>query len=196
MTDQKFIDSILTGGGEMHKTIDRFYHENFSLVYQMMGAHKLIKEEVLDAYSDAITAFVENIRYQKFRGDSKCRTYFIRIFNNKCIDIIRKKTTNRINKYTISLEDLGTDLIQEVVDEEKNTGFTEFLFQLSEICKELLMDWSDGYSMDEIAVRNGLKNAHTARSKRYNCFKQLMTILQKNNIVDANLNMISDGEQF
>jgi len=94
------------------------------------------------------------------------------------------------------LEDLGTDLIQEVVDEEKNTGFTEFLFQLSEICKELLMDWSDGYSMDEIAVRNGLKNAHTARSKRYNCFKQLMTILQKNNIVDANLNMISDGEQF
>jgi hypothetical protein len=56
------------------------------------------------------------------------------------------------------------------------------------------MDWSDGFSMDEIAARNGLKNAHTARSKRYNCFKQLLAILQRKNIVDSNINMIADGE--
>jgi RNA polymerase sigma-70 factor (ECF subfamily) len=196
VTDPKFINSILAGGSVMHRTIEWFYHENFNLVYKMTGAHKLIKEEALDAYSDAVTAFVENIRNNKFRGEAKCSTYFIRIFNNKCIDIIRKKTTNRVDKNTISLDDLGTELIQEAVNEDQNIDLTDFTGQLSQICREVLMDWSDGYSMEEIAARNKLKNAHTARSKRFNCFKQLITILQRNNIVDANINMIPDGEQL
>jgi len=196
MTDQNFIDGILTGGSVMQKTVERFYHDNFNLVYKTIGSHHLIKEEALDAYSDAVTAFVENIRNMKFRGDSKCRTYFIRIFHNKCIDIIRKNATNRIDKDTISLDNMGMDLIQEVADEDQDISLPDFLVQLSEICREVLMDWSDGYSMEDIAVRNGLRNAHTARSKRYNCFKQLMSILQRNKIVDAQINMTEDGEQF
>jgi RNA polymerase sigma factor (sigma-70 family) len=196
MTDQEFIDRIHTGGSVMNKTVEWFYHEHFNLVYQMIGARKLLKEEAMDAYSDAVTAFIENIRVNKFRGDSKCTTYFIRIFNNKCIDIIRKNTTNRTDRNTISLENVRTELIQRDVDEDQNIGFSDFFVQLSEICKEVLMDWSDGYAMEDIAVRNGLRNAHTARSKRYNCFKQLMAILQRNNIVDANINMKRNGEQF
>ena len=195
MTDRKFIVDILTGGSVMHKTVEWFYHENFNLVYKMIGSHRLMKEEALDAYSDAVTAFIENIRYKKFRGESKCSTYFIRIFNNKCIDIIRKKATNRLDKITVSLDDMGTEPLQIVMDEGQNILLTDFLDQLSGICRELLMDWSDGYPMDEIAARNGLKNAHTARSKRYNCFQQLMAVLQRNKI-DANINMIADGEKF
>jgi len=193
MTDKKFIENILLGGNNMHKTIEWFYHENYSLVYKMTGSHKLSKEDTLDAYSDAITAFVENIRTLKFRGDSKCSTYFIRIFNNKCIDILRKKTTNRINENTIFLDDMKTEPILTIVNEEQE-DFSGFLAQLSEVCREVLMDWSDGFSMDDIAERNGLKNAHTARSKRYNCFQQLMEMLQKRNIVKPNPNVIPDGE--
>jgi RNA polymerase sigma-70 factor (ECF subfamily) len=194
MTDQKFIEGILSGGNVMHKTAEWFYHENFNLVYKMIGSHRLVKEEALDAYSDAVTAFIENIREKKFRGDSKCRTYFIRIFNNKCIDIIRKKATNRLDKNTISLDDLGTELMYRTVDEDQSIGYTDFFAQLSEICRELLMDWCDGYAMEEIAVRNGLKNAHTARSKRYNCFRQLMTILQHHKVIDANIKLTADGQ--
>jgi RNA polymerase sigma-70 factor (ECF subfamily) len=194
MTDQKFIDSILTGGSVMQKTVEWFYNENYKLVHQMIGSHKLVKENVLDAYSDAVTAFVENIRNNKFRGDSKCSTYFIRIFNNKCIDIIRKKTTNRMDQNTIFLDNIEQELMQEDVQEDQNIGISEFFVQLSEICREVLMDWSDGFSMEEVAARNGLRNAHTARSKRYNCFKQLMAILQMNNIVNANINIKTDEE--
>ncbi len=194
MTDQNFIDSILKGGGAMHKTVDWFYRENFGLVYQKIGSQKLIREEALDAYSDAVTAFVENIRLNKFRGESKCRTYFIRIFNNKCIDILRKKATNKMERNTISLENMEAGIIQKIEEEDQGTVFTGYLEQLSDICREVLMDWSDGYAMEDVAVRNGLKNAHTARSKRYNCFKQLMTILQKNKVINTQINMISDGE--
>jgi RNA polymerase sigma factor (sigma-70 family) len=196
MTDQKFIDSIQTGGGVMQKAVEWFYRDNYGLVYKMVGAHKLDKEEGLDAYSDALTAFVENIRNDKFRGDSKCSTYFIRIFNNKCIDIIRKKTTNRVVRNTISLENMGSEPVQNDAEEDQNMDYSASFVELSGICREVLMDWSDGYTMEEIALRNGLRNAHTARSKRYNCFKQLMAILQRKSIVDENFNLKKDGEQF
>jgi len=194
MTDEKFIDSILAGGGVMQKTIDGFYHENFGLVYQKINSHKLVREEAIDAYSDAVTAFVENIRFNKFRGESKCRTYFIRIFNNKCIDVLRKKATNNRDKSTIYLETMGTEPIQKAAEEDQGTGIIVFMDQLTVICREVLMDWSDGYSMDDIAERNGLKNAHTARSKRFNCYRQLMAILRKNKVIDSSVNMDADGE--
>lgn len=194
MTDQKVIESILAGGSPMHKTIEWFYHANYSLIYKMISTHKVSKEEALDAYSDAITWFGENIKNQKFRGESKCSTYFIRIFNNKCVDIIRKKTTNRVNQNLIFLEDMRPESIQIEEEQAQKSLFDDSLKELGGICMDVLMDWSDGYSMDEIAERNGFRNAHTARSKRYNCFQQLMEILKKRKIVDANFNLTTDGE--
>ncbi|RPJ75382.1 MAG: sigma-70 family RNA polymerase sigma factor, partial [Alphaproteobacteria bacterium] len=105
----------------MNKTVEWFYHENIKLIYKLMRVHNLIRDEVHDAYADAITAFVENIRNLKFRGESKCNTYFIRIFNNKCIDIIRKKTTNKINNNLISLDDMKTEPMQVITNEEQIT---------------------------------------------------------------------------
>jgi hypothetical protein len=83
----------------------------------------------------------------------------------------------------MSIEELKTDLPDIEVTNEEHTDLTAYFNELSDVCREVLMDWSDGYSMDDIAERNGLKNAHTARSKRYNCFQQLMEILQRRNIV-------------
>lgn len=176
----------------MQRTIDWFYHEHFGLVYKLSSTHHIEKEQAMDAYSDSLTAFVDNIRNDKFRGESKCSTYFIRIFNNKCIDVIRKKTTNKATNQIISFEDMKQEVMQPA--ENESLDLTGFMNELSEICREVLMDWSDGFSMDEVAERNNLKNAHTARSKRYNCFQQLMEILKRKKIVDANLNLIADGD--
>jgi RNA polymerase sigma-70 factor (ECF subfamily) len=192
MTDKKVIDGIRAGGTSMQRTIDWFYHEHFGLVYKLSSTHRIEKEQAIDAYSDSLTAFVDNIRNDKFRGESKCSTYFIRIFNNKCIDVIRKKTTNKATNQIISFEDMKQEVMQPA--ENESLDLTGFMNELSEICREVLMDWSDGFSMDEVAERNNLKNAHTARSKRYNCFQQLMEILKRKKIVDANLNLIADGD--
>jgi RNA polymerase sigma-70 factor (ECF subfamily) len=180
MTEKKLLDNILSGGVLMQKAAESFYLENYKLVYNAKG---ISREEALDAYSDSVTAFVENVRNRLFKGESKSSTYFIRIFNNKCIDVLRKKTTNKSKQITMSIEELKTDLPDIEVTNEEHTDLTAYFNELSDVCREVLMDWSDGYSMDDIAERNGLKNAHTARSKRYNCFQQLMEILQRRNIV-------------
>jgi RNA polymerase sigma-70 factor (ECF subfamily) len=179
MDDRTFIERIRTGGSLMQKTIAWFYHEHFSLVYKKTASHQLDKDQAIDAYSDAVTALVENIRENRFRGESKCSTYFIRIFNNKCIDLIRKNTTNKIFRNSVSLEDFRQDVSQEETTADELTDVGDFFDRLSDICRNVLMDWSDGFSMEDIAAKNGLKNAHTARSKRYNCLQQLMDLLRE-----------------
>lgn len=107
---------------------------------------------------------------------------------------MRKITTNRIERNSVSLEELKQDILEpEDGNEEEELEVGSFLIQLSGICRNLLLDWSEGYSMEEIASRNGLKNAHTARSKRYNCFLQFMDILRRNNMLKESLKAQDHG---
>ena len=85
----------------MNEAIDYFYHHHFSLIYLKVKDHKLTREQALDAYSDSILSLKENIIKRKFKGDSKLSTYFISIFNRKCIDIMRKDTTNLIYEHEL-----------------------------------------------------------------------------------------------
>jgi DNA-directed RNA polymerase specialized sigma24 family protein len=176
MTDKEFIFNVQNGGVVMQRAIEWFYHTNFNMVYQKISTKGMQKEEAIDAYADALTALVENIRENRFRGESKCSTYFMGIFNNKCIDLIRKNSTNKMKQRSISLEEIRSEIAQDEPEAVPGTDLGIFFERLSEVCRNVLMDWSDGYSMEDIAGRNGLKNAHTARSKRYNCLQQLMEL--------------------
>jgi len=164
----------------MEDAIYSFYRNNFNIVYQKTKDHKLTKDQALDAYSDAILSLRDNILKNRFKGESALTTYFISIFNRKCIDIIRKNTTNLIyeNELPIHLKDNEAGIDDKLTVMVNLERLKKLLSELSEICQSVLMDWNDGYSMDEIAERNELLNAHTARSKRYNCFQQLMEMVK------------------
>lgn len=181
LSEEQLIRDITQGGYAMEQAIERFYRDNFKIVYQKVNHHKLTKDQVLDAYSDSIISLKDNIQKGKFKGDSKLTTYFISIFNRKCIDILRKNTTNLIyeNELPVHLQDNQAGIDDKLTVMVNLERLDRLLSNLTEICRNVLMDWNDGYSMDEIAERNGLSNAHTARSKRYNCFQQLMELIKE-----------------
>ena len=151
----------------------------------MMGKrYGLSRESLLDAYSDAIIDFKEQVRKHQFQQKSKCSTYFYSIYNNKCIDILRKKTTYTVtHEIPENLKDTSPDIVQILTFTVERNFLDTLIARLSIGCKEILLDWNDGYSMEEIAARNNLLNAHVARSKRYACFQQLMAIAGKSNLV-------------
>lgn len=167
----------MQGGHSMEKCLETFYRENIRFVGVMAKKHQLDRESLMDAYSDSIIDFKEQIRKQKFQQKSKCSTYFYSIFNNKCIDILRKKTTNIItHEIPEHLKDTSPDIVNEMTSADRIHYLEAIINQLGSRCREILMDWNDGYSMEEIARRNNLLNANVARSKRYSCLQQLMEI--------------------
>lgn len=74
-----------------------------------------------------------------------------------------------------------------VINFERKELLRELLDQLRSKCKEVLMYWANGYSMEEIAKMLDYKSFKMAKKKRYDCFKELMNFLSKNPHVKAAL---------
>jgi RNA polymerase sigma factor (sigma-70 family) len=180
MNDSEIIQNIIQGGSSMEKCLEVFYRENIRLISVMEKKYGITRDASIDAYTDAIIDFKEQVRKGQFLQKSKCSTYLFSIFNNKCIDILRKKTTHTIiNDLPENLKDQSPDIVQMLTMTVEKTYLDNLMALLGSKCREILMDWNDGFSMDEIAKRNDLLNANVARSKRYTCLQQLLALAGK-----------------
>lgn len=182
MTDGEIIQSIRNGGSRQEKSLHLLFSRHQGWVRGAMHKHQLSEDEALDAFSDAILALRKQVLLDRFRGESKLSTYLHSIFNRRCIDCIRKKSTNRIiaAEKLPDLSDKSPDIEQLLITGERFDTLIAYIDQLGDPCKQILMDryfW--GYEdMKEIAERAGVKNANTAGSLRYRCMEKLMKLLK------------------
>jgi RNA polymerase sigma factor (sigma-70 family) len=185
MNDNEIVQNIIQGGSSMEKCLEVFYRENIKLINVMEKKYGITRDASIDAYTDAIIDFKEQVRKGQFLQKSKCSTYLYSIFNYKCIDILRKKTTHTIiNDLPENLKDQSPDIVQMLTMTVEKTYLDNLMALLGSKCREILMDWNDGFSMDEIAERNDLLNANVARSKRYTCLQQLLALAGKTKPAD------------
>ncbi len=186
MDNPTIITAIRSGGSDREKCLTDIYTDNFSLVYSMLKKHSLSKEEVMNAYADSITLFSDHVMKGTYKGSAKYSTFLFSILNNKCIDIIREKTTHKSKqeKNYVRIDHIkdhtGTDddIVEKLTARVQWELLNRLMDRLRGKCKKILLDWNDGYSMFEIASRNGLLNEHTARTARYKCFRQLMQMVK------------------
>ena len=134
------------------------------------------------AYCDAFMVLVKQIIDGTFRGDATLKTFFYGIFSKKCVDAVRKKTTNKaqIHQHTEWIDNwlhlsnnannaLKTIIQKELVENVK-IGFTK----LGEKCLAILKRSSRGYSAAEIADLLGYKNAQSVRMTKSRCVAKLL----------------------
>ncbi|MDX2247089.1 MAG: sigma-70 family RNA polymerase sigma factor [Bacteroidia bacterium] len=188
-TDEVIIQAILAGGAQREKMIHYLYDDAYSgMTFKIQRKLLLTDEEVQDAYSDAIVKLDQQIRSGKFEGKSKLSTYFFRIFYNKGVDILRKRLPN--TKITYLPEEQGahvpdpTETILELLQADDNIRMVRgYLSQIGETCQKILIMFYNRYTMEEIAVETGLKNAESATSQKYKCFKKLSDILMEAGVI-------------
>ena len=187
MNDKEIIQNIIQGGSQMEKCLEAFYKENIRFVNVMEKKYGLTREATIDAYTDAVIDFKEQVRKRQFQHKSRCSTYLYSILSNKCIDILRKKTTHTIiNDIPENIRDQSPDIVQNLTMTVEKKYLDNLMSMLGSKCREILMDWNDGYNMDEIAERNLLLNANVARSKRYTCLQQLLILAGKTSMRISN----------
>ena len=175
-SDSALIEGILAGGVQREKCIAHIYDSHIGFIRKICREKHVDPEAARDAYADSVVRLSEQIVLSKFRGESKLSTYLYRIFFNKCVDVLRKKSSNAIETTSEfpELPDLAANMLHRlgVADEMKRVN--GLLKQIGEKCKNILMDWAyHGYSMEEIAQRAGLKNAESAIAQKYKCMKKL-----------------------
>ena len=164
------------------------YNKNYISTYRESNSkrqdltNKSIKIEDPNLNELAAIFVEEQIKKSKFRGDSKLSSYFYRIFYNKSVDVARKNSSNQIEHLPIEevvpTADPAKNILDllEVSDDRRKVQM--YLDKLSEKCKIILLYFAKGYNMEEIAEMAELKNAESATSQKYKCFKKLEQLIK------------------
>ena len=179
--EQQIVEGLKAGGLEKRKQENALFARFMYLVKQYEKKYSLPQEEVLGAYSDTILTVITNVVNGNFEGRASLKSYTSQIFMNKCVDVIRKKTTNKnvvnrpadIDSLANLLPDKTRNIVQALIDKNERYTLLEKLNALAGKCKQLLLLYEDGYSDQEIAGAMEYKSADVVKTSRMRCLEKL-----------------------
>lgn len=180
-SEQQIVEGLKAGGFERRKHENALFAKFMYLVRQYEKKYSLPEEEVLSAYSDTILTVITNVINGSFEGRASLKSYTSQIFMNKCVDAIRKKTTNKsvvnrpadIDSLANVLPDKSRNIVQALIDKNERYSLLEKLSTLMGKCRQLLLLYEDGYSDQEIAKEMDYKSADVVKTSRMRCLEKL-----------------------
>jgi len=186
--DHDIINNLLQEGNDRRKGEDLLFTRYAYFIEQAVHKYSFEEEEAFNIYSDTIISAIPKITDGSFEGRSSLKTWLYQIFHNKCVDLIRKKTTNKSSVHrTMSVPDVllqiadsAKTIVQEMMERTDREQVRQKLGELGENCRRLLWQWAEGYSDKEIAVRLAYKTADVVKTSRLRCLERLRQLYKTN----------------
>ena len=94
-SDHELINCLNGSEADRRKGEEELFTRYSYLIKEGERKYSLPGDEIFNAYADAVLSVIEKIKDGSFKGLSSIKTYLYQIFHNKCVDILRKKTTNK-----------------------------------------------------------------------------------------------------
>lgn len=179
--EREIIDGLLETGINRRKSEEQLFNRFAYFIHEGMHKQGLLQEQAFDVYSDTILAAIEKIRNGSFEGRSSLKTWVYQIFHNKCVDLIRKSTTNKssvhrtlsVSESLFQLSDPAKTIIQQLADQTDWNLLKQRLNEIGDNCRQMLLHWADGTTDKEIAEFMGYKTADVVKTSRLRCLDKL-----------------------
>jgi len=179
--DSDIIQGIRTGGTTRRLHENQLYGKYTYFVGKGVRKHRLSEDDSSMAYSDAVLTVIEHIAADRFEGRSELKTYLFQIFNNKCVDLIRRNTTKKaqvhqadgLSDYLNMLPDDTRTAIQQLMHQQDALLLVQRLQELGEKCRQMLLAWGEGYKDDDMAQQMGYQSAAVVKTSRLRCMQKL-----------------------
>ena len=183
--DVEIIRSLGADGIIKQKAEEELFKRYQYFIRLRESRYSLHKEDLLDAYSDAVLAAIHAISLGRFENRASLKTYIFGIYHHKCVDLIRKKTTqkNVVNKPEIlsemqlGLSDKAVSVLEKITVKSDLDLIKKKMNNLCGNCKQLLLLSADGYSDKQLAQQFNLKTADVAKTCRIRCLKKLRAMV-------------------
>ncbi len=182
MPTRRSLVSLRQPGIERRRTEDQFFNRFAYFIKEGIHKYALSEDDAFNAYSDSILAAMEKIVEGSFEGRSSLKTWLYQIFNNKCVDLIRKKSTNKnsihrtesISDRLLFISDSARSVVQDMINQADLGLLREKLRQLGETCRQLLWLSADGVSdKRKLQLALDYKNANVVKTSRLRCLEKL-----------------------
>jgi len=179
--DQQIIEYLRLNSSDRRRSEDQLFSRYVYFVRQGMTRHRLTEDEAFSAYSDSILSAIDKITNNNFEGRSSLKTWLFHIFHNKCVDQVRKRTTNKssihrtesISELLFQISDSARSVVQKLIDKTDWNLLRSRMNEMGENCRQLLGLWSESYSDKEIASIMEYKTADVVKTSRLRCLEKL-----------------------
>ena len=177
ISDDQIIKSIRQGDDSV---LSYLYEKNLRMIMKYTLQNNGTENDATIILQDALVIFWEKARGEDFTLKSKISTYLYAVARKKWLQELayRKKHTTLDN-----LGDKPGDLkaADDSMEENELAGIVKkCMGQLSTLCQEILMAfYYNEQSMQEISKLLGLANEDVAKSKKYQCKKELERLVKK-----------------
>ncbi|HLA54056.1 MAG TPA: sigma-70 family RNA polymerase sigma factor [Flavitalea sp.] len=186
MHDEEIIEGLVSGGPQRPVFENELYSKYNYFINEGCRKYNISSDDSFSAYSDAVLSVIHNVLDNSFASRSSLKTYLYKIFNNKCIDFIRKKTTikERVNVSAVETDMLGQlpdnakIIIEKLIDKQKMIAVKQFLGEIGEKCRQILLLFQDGYSDKEIAEQLAYNSPSVAKVTRLRCLEKIRERMQ------------------
>lgn len=181
MQDTEIINGLHVGNMQRAHFEKVFYLQYRYFIEEGARKYNLAADDSFSAYSDAVLSAIQNIRNNNFNNQASLKTYLFQIFCNKCIDLARKKTTNRAKVHQAAgdpellthLPDATKTIIEKLIDRQRIMAIKQYLDVIGKKCKDVLLLFEDGYSDNEIAEKLAYNTAAVAKTTRLRCLEKI-----------------------
>jgi RNA polymerase sigma factor (sigma-70 family) len=179
--DRDIINNLLQDGIDRKKGEEQLFSQYAYFIEQAMHKYSFPEEEAFNIYADTIIAAIARITNRSFEGRSSLKTWLFQIFHNKCVDLIRKKATNKssvhralsISDMLLQMADNAKSVIEEMMEKTDKSQLKQKLEEIGDNCRRILMQWAEGFSDKEIAASMEYKTADVVKTSRLRCLEKL-----------------------
>lgn len=156
------------------------YERNLRMILKLVTQNNGTEADALEILQETLITFWENARKSNFILSSKISTYLYGIAKNKWLHELARR---RKHKSLGEIENnpaptIGAD--DRIEEEELTEIVKNCISRLSPLCQQILVAfYYEGHSMQEISQSLGLANENVAKSKKYQCKKELELLVKK-----------------
>jgi RNA polymerase sigma factor (sigma-70 family) len=177
INDEQIIKSIRQGDDSV---LSYLYEKNVRMIMKYIIQNNGNEADARVILQDALVIFWEKSRKEDFVLKSKISTYLYAVAKKKWLQELtyRKKHTTLEQ---ISNNPSNSTQADDALEEDELSGIVKkCMKQLSALCQQILTAfYYDENSMQEISKSLGLANEDVAKSKKYQCKKELERLVKK-----------------
>ena len=187
--ESSIMGGLMSAGISKRKAEDELFKLYSYFIREGIRKYSISEDDSIDVYSDTILSTIQKITDRSFEGRSSLKTYIYQIFHNKCVDLLRKKTTNKnivnqtvsINDMLYQISDVAKPIIQKLTEQSDWELLKARLNEMGENCRRLLMFFAEGYTDKDIAVVFEYKTADVVKTSRLRCIERLRLLYKRGN---------------
>ncbi len=173
-----------SGKSGRDEVITMLYHDFIlrSKIESVVLKHGGQKSDFDTVLNNVLMQFLKTvIKNKDLEINSSLHAYICGIARYNWLNETKKESKHRSENIEDQY-DLSSDITPEtlLINQGKIKLLEKLLSKLGKNCKEVLMYWANGYSMDEIADMMGYKSNMMARKKKYKCFQELLAFVEEN----------------